>query len=241
MIERIKGAFARHAQSYTQEAQAQRQVAQKLAQMMHRHVPAHPRILEAGHGTGFLTRHLINLAPKEIWLNDLIPPPPDQDWPSQTHVMTGDISYLPLPSRLDLICSASMLQWITDPGDLLARFCNALSQQGILAVSSFGPQNFHELIAFGLDQGAPSYLDAAGLAAALPHDMKVLHSLDAKIQLRFSSARHLFAHLRATGVNGYRGGRLTIPALKGLMHQMNTCASLTLTYRPSYCIAQKAS
>ncbi|MBD9528717.1 methyltransferase domain-containing protein [Paracoccus sp. PAR01] len=239
-LARIGAAFSRHLSSYKAEAQAQRRIARTLFEDLRPFVPPCPRILEAGHGSGFLTSGLITLAPRVFWLNDLAAPLPDLAWTAPPARLAGDIAQLALPQRLDLIASSSMLQWIPNPESLIQGFCGALAPGGILAISSFGPENFAELAALGLPPGASSYRRGAALAAALPAEMELLAARDDAIPVHFPTAQALFAHLRATGVNGLLGGRLRPAALKALMARMNREGDLTLTYRPSYCLARKS-
>nr|WP_246184938.1 methyltransferase domain-containing protein [Paracoccus aestuariivivens] len=207
---------------------------------MRPYVPRQPRIFEAGHGSGFLTRALVALEPRALWLNDLSAPLPDLAWETPPARLAGEITRLALPQGLDLVASASMLQWIADPEALIRRFCAVLDTGGVLAVSGFGPENFPELAALGLPPGAPSYRDSAALAKALPAGMELLVARDEAIRLHFPSAHALFTHLRATGVNGLLGGRMSPAALRSLMARMDGSGDLTLTYRPSYCLARKS-
>lgn len=236
MIDRISASFARHLHSYDANALAQRQIAAQLAASIAPLVTKSPRILEAGHGSGFLTRHLLALSPREIWLNDLSAPLPQGA--GAANPICGDIATAVLPKPLDLIASASMLQWIADPESLIDRFCAALAPGGVLALSSFGPQNFPELAALGMTAGAPSYRSAGALAHSLPPSMRLIHMQDDAITLHFKTPYILFAHLRATGVNGMAKGQMSVGQMKALMQKM-AAAPITLTYRPSYCIARK--
>lgn len=241
MIPRIAAGFARHLASYDTAATAQTQIAERLAARIAPLIAPAAQMLELGHGTGFLTRQLARLDPGEVWLNDLVAPLPALRWPDATRVqaLPGDAAALRFPPGLDLIASASMLQWLADPAALLHRAARALRPGGLLAVSSFGPGNFPELAGLGLPPGAPGYRDADGLCADLPAGMQVLAAWDESLELSFPDARALMAHLRATGVNGLRAGHLSAPGLRDLMRQMNRAGPTTLTYRPSYCMARK--
>lgn len=242
MIPRIAAGFARHLQSYDAAALAQARIAERLAASLMPLTAARSHVMELGHGTGLLTRHLAQLGPDEVWLNDLVAPLPDLPWQAGTrvHAMPGDATGLTFPRGLDLVASASMIQWLADPRALLHRACGTLCRHGLLAVSSFGPDNFPELAGPGLAPGAPSYRDAKGLCRDLPGDMRVLAAWDESIPVAFPDALTLFAHLRATGVNGLMGGRLSSPQLRAMMRQMNRDGRTTLTYRPSYCIARRS-
>lgn len=238
---KIASGFSRHVTSYEEAALAQRQIAQELAGQIGRVMRVAPKCLELGHGTGFLTRHLLKLAPQRLWLNDLAATMPNLIWPKDMQIclLSGDAQDIPLPPEVDLIASASMLQWVSDPAGLITRAFDALRKGGILAISSFGPDMFAELSRYGIVQGAPSYQNAQALAACLPENAEILFIADASITLTFPNARAVFSHLRATGVNGLCAGRFSAPRLRALMLEMEQEAALTLTYRPSYCIARK--
>lgn len=235
-IDRIRASFSRHLHSYDANALAQRQIAARLAGIAVPLISPSPRVLEAGHGSGFLTRHLLALSTRALWLNDLGAPLPQGVGAAK--IIRGDIATARLPIGLDLIASASMLQWIADPEALIGRFCAVLAPDGVLALSSFGPDNFPQLAALGLGVGAPSYRDAGALAQSLPPFMRLIHLHDDAITLDFCTPYDLFAHLRATGVNGVGRGQMSVGQMRALMRKMGA-GPIALTYRPSYCIARK--
>ncbi|OWY00018.1 hypothetical protein B6V75_17800 [Thioclava sp. F1Mire-8] len=240
MKERIAAAFSRHLASYDGAALVQARIAARLSERLTPMMQRGGRVIELGHGTGLLTRHLLQLEPRELWLNDLAAPLPDLQWPERTrvHALGGDATEIDLPDRLDLVASTSMLQWLAAPRELLRKASDTLVPGGLLAVTSFGPGNFPELARLGLAAGAPSYRDADGLCHDMPRNMEVIAAWDETIRLDFPDARALFGHLRATGVNGLRGGQLSAPRLRHLMKRMDRDGALTLTYHPSCCIAR---
>lgn len=238
---KIATGFARHLTSYEGAALAQKQIARQLSERIGKVIGSAPKVMELGHGTGFLTTNLLKFAPRTLWLNDLTAPCPQLAWPEEMkiHHLHGNAQEIAFPHEIDLVASSSMLQWLSDPAKLADRAFGALRRGGLLAISSFGPDMFPELARFGLGQGAPSYQNAEALAQSLPSNAEIILALDDSITLTFPDARALFAHLRATGVNGLCGGRLSPPRLRALMRQMEQEAALSLTYRPSYCIARK--
>lgn len=239
--QRIGAAFKRRLDSYDGAAIVQRRIAERLGRLICQYKDRYARIMELGHGTGFLTAQLTRLAPDEVWLNDLVAPLPRLPWPERTilHRCAGDAQGLVLPPALDLIASSSMLQWLCAPQDMIRDAVAALAPGGLLALSSFGPDNFPELAAYGIGAGAPSYRDAQDLRRCLPDTAQALAVFDDHIPLSFPDARALFAHLRATGVNGQNAGMLDAAALRKVMRAMEHDGAVTLTYRPSYCIARK--
>lgn len=203
---RIARAFTRGMASYDSAACAQRQIAARLFAAYRRAAgPARPaRILEAGYGSGHLTRHLLALGPAQLWLNDLAAPPvPGVD----ARYLPGDIATVALPGGMDLVASASMIQWVGDPRAVMARLCAAAAPRGWLALSGFAPGHFPELRALGSRAGAPSCLRAAQMAALLPEGWQVRGRGHWRIVQHFPDALAVLRHLRATGVNG-RAGQL---------------------------------
>ena len=69
----IAAAFSAAAGSYDAAAGVQRRVAGELAQRIARLPLDQPRVLEIGCGTGFLSRELLALDPRELLLTDIAP------------------------------------------------------------------------------------------------------------------------------------------------------------------------
>ena len=77
----------------------------------------------------------------------------------------GDAEAIDFPGETDLITSCSTLQWFNDPGAFFTRCHQALVADGLLAFSTFGTTNMHEirqLTGHGLD-----YLSVEELQALL--------------------------------------------------------------------------
>lgn len=240
---RVARSFARGLPGYDAAAEAQRRIAGALFAEYRRFSPEVPaRILEAGYGSGHLTRHLLTLRPARLWLNDLAAPP--LPGIAATY-LPGDIAGVGLPGGLDLVASASMLQWVADPGLVLARLCAAVAPGGMLAVSSFAPGHFPELRALGSRAAAPSCLSGAGLAARVPPGWSVCGSGEWRITLRFADAMAVLRHLRATGVNARAGQFRTRGALQEFLSRYEAAhpgaGGVPLTYVASWLVARQGS
>ncbi|MEW2913237.1 malonyl-ACP O-methyltransferase BioC [Leisingera sp. JC11] len=208
---RVRQSFRRGLESYHGAASVQAEIASQLAQMLQAQgAPRHfGSVLEFGCGTGHLTRQLLQrFGADSLILNDLVPEAAqvlrtlDSTAAAQSRFAAGPIECLPLPHQLDLIASASTVQWIPGLPALMARLTNHLKPGGWLALSGFGRSQFRELAALGSDAAAPSYLDADEWPAALPEDLEILQIEQRPVVLEFDSALHLLRHLRRTGVNG---------------------------------------
>ena len=87
------------------------------------------------------------------------------------------------PRETDLITSCSTLQWFNDPGAFLTRCHQALVADGLLAFSTFGTTNMHEirqLTGHGLD-----YLSVEELQALLSPRFDILHAEEEVVSLPF--------------------------------------------------------
>jgi malonyl-CoA O-methyltransferase len=249
---RVARAFRRGLPSYGHDARAQARIASRLGLMMQQAGITGPaRALEFGCGTGFLTRRLIgDIRPEWLVLNDLLPESEDQlasilaETGQAGRFEAGPIQSLPLPENLDLIASASTIQWLEDlPGQIL-RLCDHLAPGGWLALSGFGPEQFHELSALGSTAQAPSYVSAQDLAASLPPGMTPVAVTAHHIRLAFPDARAVLRHLRSTGVNAQAGTPWSRKKLRDFEEayrgKFGRGTALPLTYHPVYVVAKKA-
>ena len=87
------------------------------------------------------------------------------------------------PGETDLITSCSTLQWFNDPGAFFTRCHQALVADGLLAFSTFGATNMHEirqLTGHGLD-----YLSVEELQALLSPHFDILHAEEEVVTLPF--------------------------------------------------------
>ncbi|MFD2841948.1 methyltransferase domain-containing protein [Paracoccus cavernae] len=160
-LERIARSFHRHRASYDDHATPQSLVARDLARRLDRASGTRhfDSVFEFGCGSGHLTRALAaRFAIGQLALNDLVAQALPQDLPCPARFRTGPVEDAELPARIDLLASASTIQWLADPAATLARLCARVARGGWLAVSGFGPAQFRELSA---QNGAGALADDA--------------------------------------------------------------------------------
>ncbi|MDK8872831.1 methyltransferase domain-containing protein [Paracoccus sp. SSJ] len=239
---RVARSFARGMKTYDGAALAQRQIAARLFAAYRGAVAGHrpARVLEAGYGSGHLTRHLLELRPRRLWLNDLAAP----ELPGvAAEYLPGDVAEVALPEAVDLAASASTIQWVADPARVLGRLCRAVAPGGWLAISGFAPGHFPELRALGSRAAAPSYLAGAGMAALLPAGWRVRGAGEWRVRLHFPGALEVLRHLRATGVNGCAGQFRSPGALRDFMARYEArhggAGGVALTYVASWLVAER--
>lgn len=208
---RVRQSFCRGMQSYHQAASVQATIAADLVRILQaQNLPSQlGRVLEFGCGTGHLTTALLDgFEIAELTLNDLVPEAagPLRDILHQhgqkAQLQFGAIERLPLPQQLDLIISASTVQWIADLPQTVERLSSHLAPGGWLALSGFGTDQFLELAALGSGAAAPSYLNAGDWPGILPAGLELITLRQQAIQVQFDSLLDLLRHLRHTGVNG---------------------------------------
>lgn len=245
--------FAQARSTYEQEASVQRQVAEKMMQLLSNAFRAYPteappkHIVEIGCGTGSFSRLLAaQLQPATFLLNDLCPEMEDclTDLCRQpsTYFHAADAEEFHLPEETELIASCSTVQWFNNLPSFFSRCRKALSNNGWLAFSTFGRRNIYqirELTGNGLD-----YTDLEALKRMLEPDFEVIHAEEEVCTLYFNSPLEVLKHLKQTGVTGtekkvWSRGRLQQFCENYSRLFSNEQGKVSLTYHPIYLLAKK--
>lgn len=241
--------FSRNLRTYDTLATVQRDIARRLATLLERTDTAAVRNgVEIGAGTGFLTRHLVRLFPAAEWtVNDLVPKSRDY-LPASISFIPGDGEAFPFGHKhYDLIASTSTVQWFDDLPRFIARAAEGLASEGIMALSTFGPENFREITST-TGQGLEYYplpqlsdiLTASGL--------QIITREEWTEQQRYPSPTDVLRHLRLTGVNAVAAERWTHSRLRRFEADYraaygntseNSGEYVTLTFHPIIIIARK--
>lgn len=243
-ISKVAQSFRRGLRTYHKSATQQADIAQHLSDLMAQHLPHRMnRVLEFGMGTGHLTLALSRgFQIDQLYLNDLVSDCADFA-PTSAEFIGGLIEGVALPQKLDLICSASTVQWIEDLPTMLERFSDALVPGGWLAFSGFGHNQFQELRALGSTAAAPNYMDASDWQFVLPPNLRIRHQSQSQTTKWFPSAHSVLKHLRDTGVNGASNRSWTAQDLRAFeaqyIERFGTSRGLPLTYDPVWVLAQK--
>ena len=245
---RIARSFGRSFESYDQAATPQLRIAENLAERLSR-AGAPTRFakgFEFGCGTGALTRALgARFAFDALCLNDLTMQAATTAQSAGAGFIAGDIRAIDWPERPDLIASASALQWIEAPEILIQRLAKALNKGGWLALSGFGPAQFHELARLGFPPQAPGLRDAQAMRDALATlpDITVLDCAQTQQTLWFDTPRDALRHLRETGVNAAAsrtwGKRDLHDFSARYIRRFGQNGRVPLSYHPVWLIAQK--
>ncbi len=227
---RIAAAFGTAAEDYDRVGRVQWAVAHEMSRRLAlAPLPDHPRVLEVGCGTGFLTASLLPCLPGAHWLATDIAP--EMVWACErrfasqprfeARVMDGEHPDL-APASFDLVCSSMAAQWFTDLPAALAGLWDLVRPGGFLAVSTLGAETFSEwraaCEACGVAPATPQYPDAATYADWLGDGAEVI---EAWHQAESSSALTFLQDLKVLGAHiGQKGTRPTPPGtLRRVMRQ----------------------
>ncbi|WP_295732387.1 pimeloyl-ACP methyl esterase BioG family protein [uncultured Muribaculum sp.] len=237
----VASRFRRAIPTYDAHATAQKRIATRLWEMWRKELAGRTplSIIEAGYGTGMMTRmYAPELKPYRLLLWDLCPT--DISLPVAGEIIAGDaeelIAQLP-DAYAEAVVSSSAMQWFNSPAEFIANAARVISKGGQLVISTFGERNMWELAQ--VTRLPLRYPTLDELCAMIPDDMRILVASQEEIVTRFDSPQDVLHHLKATGVNGMRG--LSVPLRRIISDYPHTDdnSGVTLTYHPLYIIAEK--
>lgn len=245
--QRILRAFA-EAQDYDRRARVQRIVAEGLAaRIALLDLPAAPRVLEIGCGTGFLTQALIDRGVGGTWtVTDMAPAMIERcrarvgEGPGRRFALLDGEHGTPGQGPFDLICSSLALQWFDDAPAALARMREWLAPGGRGMVTTLGPGSFaewrsaHE--AEGLAPGTPDFPPVEAFAALGPESLDVERHVE-----RHEDARAFLRALKAIGAGTAAARHRPLPpaALRRVMARFEDAGS-AVTYEVVTCHFRRA-
>jgi len=241
--------FGRAAATYSENASTQKIVAQRLSDYLLNFNDLN-KVLEVGCGTGFLTGEIIRShARSQLYINDISEGMVKvtgqmlgQQGFTNWAPLVGDAELIPFPEKLDALFSSSAFQWFNDLPIFVDKAWNSLKKGGILAFSTFGPENFKEIRE--LAGNTLKYYEPRELEKILRTRFNVLHSSSAIMEEYFDSPLEVLSHIRLTGVNALPARQLSISEVKKLVgsyerkYKTLGC-KITLTYNPIWILAVK--
>lgn len=241
----VRKRFMRSLATYSDHAAIQSQTATRLTdELIELAGTRFDRILEIGCGTGLLTNLLCRrLDYKQIYLNDLV-----DECRQVSELMPGG-SFIPgdieaitdLPDQLDLIAANAVFQWLHDLPGLFHRLANRLVEGGILAFSTFGPDNLSEIKSLtGTTLQYPTLPDIINM---LDGQYEILCCYERSVKLEFPDPASVLRHLKLTGVTALNSPRWTKTDLEifsqNYKNNFATSNGVILTWQPIIVIAGK--
>jgi malonyl-CoA O-methyltransferase len=150
--DQVKSAFAKAAVSYNEAAVVQKEILLRLVEkskvLQQNQVDF---LLDLGSGTGLASECLReHYGSNSYYALDFALPmlawARNEFKTNYQYAVCGDVESLPFQDNsLDIIFSASTLQWCNDIGAAFQESCRTLKDQGLLLFSSFGPDTLKEL------------------------------------------------------------------------------------------------
>ena len=243
--------FLKSAQSYNNDAEAQLQVAHRMIRLLQPYVEKNvQKVVEIGCGTGIYSRLLIEtFSPQQLTINDICEEMQQHCADILAHknhsFIACDAEQWELPQQIDLLTSCSTFQWFQHLNVFFQKAYSALNHKGILAFSTFGKENLHEISC--LTGHSLHYATLSELSEMLSQiGFSILCAQEEKIVLTFDTPKDVLIHLKRTGVNGIVEQKWTKSTLQHFSEQYISNFSVdggrvSLTYHPMYFILRKST
>jgi len=235
----IKNQFEKSLATYNQNASVQRLMAEKLVTETAKIKCEFTNILELGSGAGLLTNELVQkIKFKNYFANDLVEK--SQNYIKQivpdAFFYCGNAQKIKPTQKMDLIISNAMFQWFKNIDT--ENYKNLLNKDGILAFSTFSPENFKEikeLTGLSLD-----YKSLDELKKIFNKNFEILYTEEFTHSLHFTTPLELLAHMKNTGVNSLTSRHWTFKEVKNFCdNYLQKFPEITLTYAPIILICRK--
>jgi malonyl-CoA O-methyltransferase len=247
-LSRIRQCFSKSFATYDSNAVAQRLICHRLVTLLlEQGYDRCGELLEIGCGTGALTRELKERLTVERWtLNDLCGESGiylDRILGNGGYTfLCGDASQLATDRRYDMIASASVFQWIEDQPAFFRRLSERLNAGGVLAFSTFDPDNMYEVKS--LTGKGLRYASQEELSASLRPWFEIERIVGEEIPLWFKSPIEVLRHLKLTGVTATGDGTWTRGKQENFVNNYkirytNSNGECHLTYTPVFVVAKK--
>lgn len=235
--------FTRAASTYDANAQVQHGIASKLCAMIPAGI-ATADVLEIGGGTGHTTRLLaerIGSGRITVW---------DLHIPSSMPSAIGDVAIVSrecdaeteirhLPDAgLDLIFSASTVQWFNSLPEFLRQCSRALRKGGAAVISTFGPETMLE-IRSRLPHPV-HYPSAETIAGMTPEGCTAEIVSEERHSLLFPTPVEALRHAKLTGVNALSSRHSSRTAREVMnSYPLTPTGEAPVTYHPIYIVFRK--
>lgn len=225
--ERVADRFDNTRASYDLSALSQHATASRLADKLLKIIGADRHFnhaIEIGSGSGQLTKlyqRELHIDKLELWdLSSM----PTESIPDGAVMVTDDAEarLFELPDdNVDLIVSASTLQWFNSPANGIRQIQRILRPGGIAALSLYTKGTYDSLAkATGV---SINYMEAEQIRDCVSNGYTIEHFAVDEAVTRFENSRQLIEHMRLTGVNS--AGTTSTTTLRSILRD-NTLKQL---------------
>lgn len=234
----IKKQFKKSIDVYEQHAVVQAIMADKLISALP--LGDYTSILELGCGSGVLTRKLIQKVRfDKYYANDIVEKSKVYiDKILQDYVfLGGNALRLQVNGKFNLIISNALFQWFDNLEKSLDYFKTFLNKDGIIAFTTFSPDNFKEInVLTGLTL---EYKSIDEIREILDKNFEIKYLENFEYTMHFQNPLEVLVHMKNTGVNALSSKPLGIKDIKIFCDNYKASfPDLTLTYSPIIAVAR---
>ena len=236
----IKKQFKKSIDKYNKNAVIQAIIANRIARILSEY--NFENILEIGTGSGLFTAEIAKHCHyKEYWANDLVEKSElyVKKYIPDVKFFAGDFRKIKFNKKFDLITSNAVFQWYENLDKILEQCKNLLQPNGILAFSTFSPDNFKEIKAItGLSL---EYKTIEELSEILKNqNFEIIKTEQTEHKMTFDNPLKILAHMKNTGVNSLSENHWGVKEVKDFCAEyIKVFPDLSLTYSPIIAIAKK--
>ena len=238
----IKKHFEKSMNHYDKNAVVQNMMASKMIIELCKISTNFDNILELGAGTGLLTKKVIpNINFKNYYANDIVDKSKlfIKEIIPNVQFLCGNALKIKPAKKADLIISNAMFQWFENLEKAIKILKLSLNKDGILAFSTFSPDNYNEITELtGLSLKYKTKDEIELILIKL--GFKILYCENFYEELQFKTPLELLAHMKNTGVNSLSEKTWTVKKVKEFCDKYSKKYPVAkLTYSPIIVIAQK--
>lgn len=240
--------FSAALNTYSESASVQADVARRLWQMAKPAVDSYlantsstnVNVLEIGVGSGMLTSlYADTLQGTSLELCDIAGVPPEvlPDWATY-HCCDAEADiYNRQDCSVDIILSASALQWFNSPTTYMSEVMRVLRPSGLAIFSLFGINTFTEIKS--LTGNTLHYPSLQALCDSVEHQGRIIIADEQTLTLTFDSPREVMQHIKRTGVNALQPHSAAATLRLVRNYPLTADGMAPLTYHPLYLIVEK--